>query len=241
MERTKFQLEKLPVIVAAVCDLAVIKVWGKHVPLPLLQGCCRGGSVGALGWSFPAPCVGLSSDKGACRGTVPASFPWLCASLLALAVSWGQQDLGSGQLGQRGVCMPWGHPHTAKSPSESSSGAAVGLSIACFVVGLGRAPAWSGDRHRAGKSCSPRVSLDVGMLCPLLPSSFFDPSNLERKQELDFCCVLGGGTHPLPHPNVAQVSVPARATKSGPAASLMLLPGAAPLPGQRCPRAWTWL
>lgn len=36
--------------------------------------------------------------------------------------------------------MPWGHPHAAKSPSESSPGAAGGLSMACFVLGLGHAP-----------------------------------------------------------------------------------------------------
>lgn len=96
-----------------------------------------------------------------------------------------------------------------------------------------------GQAHGGGEgSRSRRVSLDAGdeaagVLCSLLPSSFFDPSNLERKQELDFSRVLGGGTHPLPR---LVNPAPARAAEAGPAALPVLLPGAWMQPGcsSRC-------
>lgn len=49
---------------------------------------------------------------------------------------------------------------------------------------------------------------------------FVGPSNLERKQEWDFCCVLSGGTHLLPQP-----------VNPVPGALLVPLPGQ-PLPSQ---------
>lgn len=79
MERTEFQPEQSPVV-AAVCDLAVIRDWGKPLPLPFPL---RAGSTGLL-----LPGLG--------REIVPTSSCWLGASLPALAVSRGQQPLGSG-------------------------------------------------------------------------------------------------------------------------------------------------
>lgn len=105
-------------------------------------------------------------------------------------------------------------------------GAFVALLIARIVVGLSRVPARTvGGQARGGgeRSRSRGVSLDAGVLCSLLPSSFFGPSNLERKQELDFCRVLGGGTYPLPR---LVNPTPVRAAEAGPAALLVPLPGA---------------
>lgn len=133
------------------------------------------------------------------RTKLPAGKQCLLPSpgleLLSKALRWGQQGLGSGA-----ACC--GAGELLRVP-RSCWGSLL------FCGGTGQ-----------GKSSSPRVLLDVALPCLLLPSSFFDPSNLERKQELDLCHALGGGTQPLPHPNVAQVPVPARATRPGPAASL---------------------
>lgn len=87
MGRTKFQLENPPDS-AAVCELVVLRGWGKLLPLWLLQGSCGVGAGAAL------PRAGPRQDKGACRETVPgAALSPACAGGTG-AGEWVSSALG---------------------------------------------------------------------------------------------------------------------------------------------------
>lgn len=101
----------------------------------------------------------------------------------------------------------------------------VSHSLFCAGTGPCTCMVW-GQAQGGGRAVPSRCLWMLGYSTQCSQAAFLTSSNSERKQELDFCHALDGGSQPLAHPNVAQVPVPARGTNPGPVAP----PGAAPVP-----------